>query len=82
MSRCSCTTDLVVCHISADSPFVNKVKNAHILCRSCLKEAMQFGAPDPESGDLPEFSEFAKEMALQKARNQCECIRLSGCHSF
>ena len=74
--RCTETKDLIVTHIKPDGPRADKIGNARVLCKVCLEEDEMWGHL-PEEG-LPVFNDITKRVAMQRAGNRCECIRLGG----
>ncbi len=54
----------------------NSLSNAQVLCAKCHAATPTYGKP----GEEPSFSEETKEAALNIAKNQCQCVRIGGCH--
>lgn len=48
-----------------------------MLCPNCHSATSTYDVPGKTS---PKFSPMAKEIALAKAANQCECTSDRGCH--
>lgn len=75
MARCTKTWGLEVHHRRRDGG--NGLENAEVLCGPCHEGTSTYGAPGTSP---PPFSEDTKRRALQRAGNQCECTRTTGCH--
>lgn len=55
----------------------NDLSNAEVLCNLCHEATATYGTP----GNSPStFSEDTKAKALRCSGNQCECVRVGGCH--
>ena len=76
MPRCTRITNLQVHHKRRDGG--NGLDNAEVLCLAChSKGTSTYGVP----GQSPKpFGDATKQEALKRARNQCECTRIGGCH--
>lgn len=75
MARCTRTDNLEVHHIRRDGG--NKYENAQVLCKDCHAATETYGKPGKTP---PAFNSTIKAMALDRAKNQCECTSNRGCH--
>ena len=75
MARCTQIQGLEVHH---KSRYGGKgLSNAQVLCQACHEATPTYGVSGPEP---PPFDEMTKQVALENAGKQCECIQTGGCH--
>jgi len=74
MRKCNIKTNLEIHHRHRNGR--NGLDNAQVLCQGCHSQTGTYGKP----GKSPDpFSERTKELALQKANYQCQCLGCSHC---
>lgn len=75
MARCTRKENLEVHHKRRDGG--NGLENAEVLCKTCHQNTSTHSVPGTSP---PPFSDSTKSRAFRRAKFQCECMRISGCH--